>query len=118
MKHKRAKKHKGHRQHKLPFARAAKSRRPCACNGRCCRAAGVKCSCRCHGRHHGEKIVYRNPPAQRIPVGVIGCVESITYRRGGKRWRHTVQGTARLLAPKSGAYVVIEGIKVSKFLEG
>jgi hypothetical protein len=54
----------------------------------------------------------------RIRVGVIGAVESITYRRGGKRWRHHVTGRARLLAPTSGDYVVIDGIKVSKFLEG
>lgn len=105
-------------QAKLPFGRAVKARRACGCNGRCCSAAGSVCECRCHGRHQGQKVVYRNPPAARIPVSVIGEVESITYRRGGKRWRHQVEGSAKLCAPKSGSYVVIEGIKVSHFLEG
>lgn len=50
---------------------------------------------------------------------MLGIVESITYRRGGKRWRHNVEGKARLLVPADGSsYIAIDGIKVSRFLEG
>ncbi len=65
--------------------------------------------------------MHRNPPSRplRLRMGVLGIVESITYRRGGKRWRHNVEGKARLLVPADGSsYIAIDGIKVSRFLEG
>lgn len=123
MKKRRTKsKRRDRRQAALPFARAAKvRRRSCGCAKRCCAAGGVKCACRCHGRNHGQKAVYRNPPAKpagRIAVNVLGLVKSIDYIRAGKRWRHTVEGRARLLVPKSGNYIAIDGIRASRFLEG
>lgn len=108
----------------------------CKCYNKCCGARGQRCTCRkCRGgREHGKWALYANPPAKRkkrkqrrkvrssagrIKVGVIGRCTAIEYIRGGKRWRHVVEGKSRLLAPKhGGAYIVADGIRVSRFLEG
>lgn len=109
----------------------------CSCYDRCCGARGSRCTCgRCRVQRrseHGKWALWANPPAKRvkrrkvrrrsrgrqIKVGVIGRCTAIEYIRGGKRWRHVVEGRSRLLAPKDGSsYIVADGIRVSRFLEG
>lgn len=71
------------------------------------------------GRPAVRRKVRRRPGAGKIKVGVIGRCTAIEYVRGGKRWRHNVEGTAHLLCPvKGGSYIVVSGIRVSRFLEG
>lgn len=122
----------------MPKRRRVRANPPgCRCYDRCCGARGGRCSCgKCRisrRSEHGKWSLWANPPAKRqtcrkvrrrrssrrIEVGVIGRCTAIEYIRGGKRWRHVVEGKSRLLAPTDGrSYIVADGIKVSRFLEG
>lgn len=101
----------------------------CSCSGRCCKARGGRCACRCHGANHRKASPRRaetrapRPAKQAQPALTVtrfGAPRSITYvRHDGRHFVHQFGPSAEILVPRDGsAMLIIRGVRVTKFMEG